>query len=288
MTPISIVVTTYESPEWLGKVLWGYAAQTFTDFELIVADDGSSPLTAGLIDQMRSNTDLSINHVWHEHLGFRKCRILNQAVSVANSPYLVFTDGDCIPRNDFVAVHARYARRGYYLSGGIVRLSCSLSHSVRPNEILDGSIFQARNLMSRGLPINRKLRMLMRSGPLNFLFERLSTTRATFNGYNSSAWRDDLTRVNGFDERMQYGGLDRELGERLVNLGIRPKSIRHRTVCLHLDHDRAYKRADCIEANKAIRQQTRILQARWTPYGIDNRIRPEQPASRPFETQSRY
>jgi glycosyltransferase involved in cell wall biosynthesis len=268
MLPISVIVSTYESPEWLEKVLWGYAAQTYSNFEVIVADDGSSPLTAGLIDQMSLQTRLSMQHAWHEHLGFRKCTILNRAIVAARSPYLVFTDGDCIPRRDFVEVHARFARPGRFLSGGIVRLSRPLSHSVAHREILDGSLFDARRLVQRGLPIDRKLRLLCRMKFLMEIFERLSTTRATFNGYNSSAWREDILRVNGFDERMQYGGLDRELGERLVNLGIKPSSIRHRTVCLHLDHDREYKRPERIARNNEIRESTRTSRSRWTDFGI--------------------
>lgn len=38
---VSVVVSTYNQPEWLEKVLWGYNMQSFKDFELIVADDGS-------------------------------------------------------------------------------------------------------------------------------------------------------------------------------------------------------------------------------------------------------
>ncbi len=281
MNPISIIVTTYESPAWLEKVLWGYAAQSYPEFEILVADDGSSPLTEGLIDQMRSQTSLNIRHVWHERSGFRKCRILNQAILVAQYPYLLFTDGDCIPRNDFVEVHARYARSRCFLSGGIVRLSRLLSHSVSQSEIMDGSLFRMRSLVSRGLPIDRKLRFLFRSKSIARIFERVSTTRATFNGYNTSAWKDDLLAVNGFDERMQYGGLDRELGERLVNAKIKPVSIRHRTVCLHLDHDRDYKRPELIAENHRIRNVTRQSESTWTQYGIYQSISNMQPETSP-------
>jgi hypothetical protein len=39
---------------------------------------------------------------------------------------------------------------------------------------------------------------------------------------------------------MKYGGLDRELGERLSHLGIIAKQIRYAAICLHLDHSRDY------------------------------------------------
>ena len=98
---LSVIISTYNSPQWLEKVLWGYSVQTHHRFELIIADDGSTAETRELVDRMRADTGLTIKHVWQEDDGFRKCRILNKAVLEADADYLVFTDGDCIPRNDF-------------------------------------------------------------------------------------------------------------------------------------------------------------------------------------------
>ena len=116
----SVIISTYNSPHWLEKVLWGYAAQTHADFELIVADDGSERQTAALIARMRHPIRQRVSHVWHEDRGFRKCRILNRAIAAAEGKYLVFTDGDCIPRKDFLAQHVRYARliRCFFVRAG--------------------------------------------------------------------------------------------------------------------------------------------------------------------------
>ncbi|MFW6170004.1 MAG: hypothetical protein ACODAD_05900, partial [Planctomycetota bacterium] len=93
-------------------------------------------------------------------------------------------------------------------------------------------------------------------------------TRPTFNGHNASVWRRDLVRVNGFDERMLYGGLDRELGERLTNAGIFGKQIRHRAPCVHLHHERGYVTEWSWACNHKIRSETRRHRFTWTPYGI--------------------
>jgi hypothetical protein len=74
--------------------------------------------------------------------------------------------------------------------------------------------------------------------------------------------------VNGADERMQYGGEDRELGERLFNFGLKSKQIRHRAILLHLDHARGYMTKESLERNQAIREHTRRAGSMWTPYGI--------------------
>ena len=50
MSTISIILTTYNSETWLEKVLWGYTMQSYNDFELIIADDGSKKETKNLIE----------------------------------------------------------------------------------------------------------------------------------------------------------------------------------------------------------------------------------------------
>ena len=62
-----------------------------------------------------------------------------------------------------------------------------------------------------------------------------------FQGNNASVWRDALYAVNGFEGEMGYGGLDKALGYRLRNLGVRGLQARHRAVCLHLHHELPYK-----------------------------------------------
>jgi hypothetical protein len=225
----------------------------------------------------RRQTGLDLRHIWHEHRGFRKCTILNRAIAEVRSEYILFTDGDCVPRRDFVAQHVALAEPGAMLSGGCVRLSMDVSKRITTEDVLAGRVAKAGWLVAQGMPLSRSLRMLACGPTLAGVLDRFTTTRATFNGCNSSAWTADVLRVNGFNEQMQYGGLDRELGERMVNAGIRPKQVRHRAVCIHLDHARDYKHRESIERNLAIRHETRKTGCTWTPFGIE-----QEPAERPL------
>jgi glycosyltransferase involved in cell wall biosynthesis len=264
---VSVILTTCDSPDWLAKVVCGYASQTHRRFELLIADDGSAAETAICIDELRRATRLDMRHVWQPKRGFGKCRILNRAIRNAAADYLIFSDGDCIPRRDFLAQHVRIARPGRFLSGGVVRLPRALSETISWEDIVEGRALRPRWLLAHGLPPSRKLRLLF-GGPLAAVCDALTTTRATFNGHNSSAWKSDVERVNGFDERMGYGALDRELGERLVNAGVKPRQIRHRAACVHLDHSRAYRDSTIMARNQIIRGETRSRRLIWTPYGI--------------------
>ena len=109
---VSVVVSTYNQPEWLEKVLWGYNMQSFKDFELIVADDGSGSASREMLKRITPKLSYPLKHVWHEDVGFRKCLILNKAILAASADYLIFTDGDCIPRKDFVEQHMKFRKNG--------------------------------------------------------------------------------------------------------------------------------------------------------------------------------
>ena len=85
---------------------------------------------------------------------------------------------------------------------------------------------------------------------------------------NSSGWRKDILEVNGFDERMQYGGEDCEMGDRLFNKGIKAKQIRYAAIVLHLDHGRPYVNEEAWKINNAIRKETQSKHLTVTPYGI--------------------
>lgn len=273
---LSVIFTTYNSPDWLDKVLWGYRSQVFRDFELIIADDGSGEATAKLIAEVKKAVDFPLHHVWHEDKGFRKCEILNKAILQASADYLVFSDGDCIPRNDFLQAHAKGSRPGHFLSGGAIRLPMALSQKIRPEDIVEQRAFDPGWLSGNGLEQSalKRLRFTTRSSAAG-LMNRITPTKATWNGGNASAWKKDVLAVNGFDERMRYGAQDREFGERLVNNGVLGLQARYSAVCVHLDHQRGYVNEEDLRRNAAIRQITRKSGVYWTPYGIRKQAEPK-------------
>lgn len=277
---IAVILSTYNAPERLVPTLIGYAAQQAADFELIIADDGSTGDTRNSVQDVAESYNMTIRHVWHPDEGFRKCRILNQAVLATHADYLIFSDGDCIPRADFVATHAASARRGCFLSGGYVKLTSETSGHITPDAILKGNATDPDWLLAHGTPRSSKLGKLRAHGWQAKLMNAITPTRATWNGHNSSCWRDDLLRVNGYDERMAYWAQDREFGERLVNASVRGLQIRYSAICVHLHHERPYKTEASRERNRGIRAETRARRATWTEHGIHKTSqRPQSPAA---------
>lgn len=271
MPKLSVIITTYNAEAWLENVLWGYSCQTFKDFEIVIADDGSGPKTKDLIDQFIGTTHLKITHVWQEDMGFQKSMILNKAIVTCKSDYIVMSDGDCIPRADFLEVHHNYKQAGYFLSGGYFMLPMDISKKINKDDILTGRCFDLEWLKSNGLESSFKNNKLTAKGAISKLLNSLTPTNPSWNGHNASGWKNDIVAVNGFDERMQYGGQDRELGERLTNYGIKSKQIRYSAICVHLDHKRGYKTPESIAKNQAIRKHTRDSKTPWTDFGIEKK-----------------
>lgn len=266
---IGVVISTYNNPAWLEKTLWGYLYQTRPADEIVIADDGSGEETNQLIRSFQKL--LPIKHVWHEDNGFQKSRILNKALLTAESEYLIFTDQDCIPRKDFIAIHETYAETGYFLSGGYFKLPMNISKALTQEDVATERAFSIGWLREQGLKINFKCTKLVRSRMFTLLMNRITPRGATWNGCNASGWRTDMMRINGYNEEMHYGGQDREFGERLFNLGIKSKQICYSAIVLHLDHKRPYKTKESVDKNKAIRRNTRKLGIIETPNGIKQR-----------------
>lgn len=254
---ISIIISTYNSEEWLRKVLLGYSIQTEKDFEIIIADDGSNEKTKFVIDSFKAHFKYPIQHVWQEDKGFRKCRILNKAIISSKSDYLLFTDGDCIPRKDFIEKHLKYKEKGYFLSGGYFKLPMDISRAIDDENIINQECFKTNWLRKNGFKLNFKSTKLVQNALFAAFMNWITPTKRSWNGHNSSGFKSDILAVNGFNELLDYGGEDREMGERMFNNGILSKQIRYSAICVHLDHARGYSSPEIWKKNNSIRRFNR-------------------------------
>ncbi len=271
----SVIFTTYNSPDWLQKVLWGFFHQSYKDFEIVIADDGSRDETRMLIEQMKAESPMPIRHVWQPDEGFQKSRILNKAISVAGGDYLIFTDGDCIPRQDFVAEHLRHSEEGYYLSGGYFKLPMDVSKAIQRTDVVAQRPFSPRWLREQGMEVSFMRALKLTSKGRFGDCANCLPVKASWNGANSSCHKKWAVAVNGFNEDIQYGGQDAEFGRRIRHIGVKPRLIRYSTICVHLDHARGYVTPEMLANSERIRINTRRLKLTWTERGLDQYIFPD-------------
>ncbi len=275
---VQVVVSTYEQPRYLELVLLALERQSCGSFGLIVADDGSGAATRAVVERARARRD--VVHVWQRNRGFRKCRSLNRAVAAATADYLVFLDGDSLPRLDWLARHVAAAARGRYLAGRLVRLDRDLSGRLGPGEVGAGA-FERRAFLWRewraGHLLQKPHYAFVPAALGAALFRR---DGGSWTGANCSAWRGDVLAVNGFDQRLTYGWEDTDFGWRLGLAGVRRRSLRYAAVAFHLDHDRAWRDEAEIGRNRALAEES-LRQGAWRCYhGIDRLALEAEPEDR--------
>ena len=180
MMLISVIVTTYNREDALEAVLRSLARQTDQDFEVIVADDGSKAPTAALVEAWKAKLGHRLDHVWHEDRGFRAAEIRNRAILASRGDYVVFLDGDCIARPDFVATHRRLAERGWFVTGNRILLSPELTAKVLRDKLAPENWRFADWLAQRLRGGINRLAALLRLplGPLRRLRHRRLARRA--------------------------------------------------------------------------------------------------------------
>jgi len=245
---ISLIITTYNRPKALIYVLRALTAQTVKNFEVIIADDGSTQETTEMIENFRSHAPFSIQHSWQADEGFRAARARNQAILKADGDYLIFLDGDCLPFPDFIARHNQLAESGYFVAGNRILLSQPFT-----TQLLEKSTqkdiwqWQTIDWISAYFHrhINRLLPLLRL--PDNFL-RKYNQSWQGAKTCNLGVWHENILKINGFNESFQgWGHEDAELVVRLLKSDVKRKEGRFSVPVLHLwhpDNDRSQESAN--------------------------------------------
>ncbi len=279
----SLIITTYNQPEALGKVLSGLQHQTTLPDEILIADDGSTETTRAVVGQWQMKLSIPVRHVWHEDKGFRRAAIANKAAAQARGNYLVFLDGDCVPHKQFIADHRAMAERGHWVQGRRCYVRKQFVKEFMPGKtpifrwMLKGRIAFTSKALRFPIPVVRR-----------------DQTQHAIMGCNMGFWRDNFMAVNGFDEAYcGWGCEDKDIACRLYHFGLRKKLVKHRAIIFHLDHPLASreqlalncKRLDETIHSKKIRCETGVSQylcpSKFTP--APAAILPEEFFAEPLE-----
>lgn len=246
---ISVVIATYNRPDALRAVIEAFFLQDEKNFELIVADDGSTDNTRACVAELQARSPVPLRHIWQEDLGFRLARVRNLGIAAATGDYLIFLDGDCIPQSSFISQHRRLAEPGCMVTGSRILLSEALTA-----QVLSGAIHplqlspwgQLKLRLNGGL--NKLLQLWWHFPDVKRTSDRFTWRR--IKGCNMAAWRSDIERINGFDESFTgWGHEDADIVLRLFNAGVLRKDGAFATEVLHLWHREAVR--DQASSNKA-------------------------------------
>jgi glycosyltransferase involved in cell wall biosynthesis len=259
---IALIINTADQPDYLARVLRAVEAQTVSPAEVLVADDGSGPETSNVFQTWSSGKAFVTRHIWQEKAGFRRARILNQAIACARSEYIVFLDGDTIPHPQFIADHSQVSRPSSFVQGhrALIKQKAAGWFGLqdftqdRQRAFWKGQLGGWKHAFRWPLPLIRIRRDLQ-----------------GVRGCNLAICRQDLVRVNGYNEAfVGWGREDSELAVRLMNSGVRRCDIRGWALCYHLWHPPASRTG--LGANDELLAQAIGTRAKRCVLGLNQHL----------------
>ncbi|MDN4164862.1 glycosyltransferase [Cytophagales bacterium LB-30] len=265
---LTLIISFYNKIEWLLLILKALEKQSFREFEVIVADDGSKPEVVEALKAYIRQSPLEISHIWQEDVGFRKVIILNEALRQSRSEYLVFIDGDCVPHPHFIKEHYQNREKKVMLAGRRVDLSEKMTRKITQESISQNYLVKRiyLDLLWDGIfGATRHVikSFYMRPGRLRKYLNRKDTGLL---GCNFSLFKEDLEAINGFDERYLAPavGEDTDIEYRLRWNGVRLKTVKNMAIQYHLYHAKLKRQS----ANLSIFEEVKKSKTIVTPFGL--------------------
>lgn len=257
---LTLIITTYNWPESLLLVIESIKRQTILPDEIIIADDGSSEETKKLITICMEESVLNIKHSWQKDIGFRAARSRNNAVFKSTGDYIVLIDGDVILHSNFIQDHISVAESGYFIQGSRVLLTEQKTKNTLEKNNIHFSFFSA------GIK-NRK--NSIHSEVLSIIFSKKKNYLNGIKSCNMAFYKKDCYDINGFNNEFEgWGREDSEFVVRLMNNGIRRKTIRFKAIQFHLWHNENIRVS--LDENNAILQEAIKKNAQWCNNGINS------------------
>ena len=89
MTKISVIIPTFNREHFVQKAIKSVLEQTYTDFELIIVDDGSTDNVSQAISKFN---DPRLSYIYKENKGVSSAR--NHGITISQGKYIAFLDSD--------------------------------------------------------------------------------------------------------------------------------------------------------------------------------------------------
>lgn len=256
---VSIIISTYKNIDYLDVVIDSINRQTYKNFEVIVAEDNNRVEMKEYLKKAIDNYEVIIKHVSQEDRGFRKNKILNKAINISESEYLIFIDEDCVLHRNFVNEYIKNINENTCLFGRRVMLGEKLTEKIikhKKNINIFNIYFSDSRRNEEGIYIP---------------FIRHRKKGKGIVGSNFGINKNILIEINGFDERYEEAciGEDVDVEMRLKKYGTKFISLKNRAIQYHLWHKRS-DRTEGYDKNLKILESNKEMIGYKCKYGLKN------------------
>ncbi|HIJ77959.1 MAG: glycosyltransferase [Desulfobulbaceae bacterium] len=230
----SIIICFYERLQHLRYCLDSLKFSQDDFDEVVISDDGSSLETVEALTRLIKSYDFPIRHVWQPKNGFRVAAARNNGIRNAKGDYLIFFDCDFLVLPGTVKEHTRRAQKGRFVAGNCKYLSAETTEKIFNNQLQSHQIERLYNSIPDDNLRKEHRKFLTRTF---FMRLHLLSPRKQSLGGHFSIHRDDIEKINGYDENyVGWGGEDEDLGIRLVMAGIYCRTAITHAKILHMWH----------------------------------------------------
>jgi len=244
---VSVIISVYNDLEALKLIIASLLLQSYLPNEVIIAEDAQHDSIKNYFSSLNINININIKHISHKDNGWRKEVILNKAIKISQSDYLIFIDGDCVPYKNFVEEHVKLSENNTVLCGRRTEPGNSFSSLLRNKSITiqDFERDYLQNFFKLKKDECRHIEEGIYLGSDSLLFKllnKLKKSKAHIVGCNWSCFKSDITKINGFDEDfyLPTTGEDTDIERRLIHFGIQMKSCRNAAIVAHLYHEKIF------------------------------------------------
>lgn len=262
-TTTSLIISTYNRPSALRLCLESVKSQSVLPNELIIADDGSTEDTKAVVDQYSSIFSIPVKHIWQPDNGYQLARIRNKAFAAASGEYIIQIDGDLLLHSRFIDDHLCIRKRDTFVSGARALLGKQITE--RLLTISDYSSIQIKrsDLQKKYNAVRSKI-----LSALNYIFQRGNGQVDYVLGCNMAFWKEDLIKVNGYNEEFTgWGKEDNDISIRLMNGGVSLRFLKFGGIVYHLFYnERPLSR---VAANEELFKESRTNKIIYVPKGIN-------------------
>ncbi len=260
----SLIICTYNWPEALNLVLKSVSSQSVMPNEIIIADDGSGNATLRVIEAFKKDSLVSVVHSWQKDSGCRIPHSRNRAIAKSKYDYIVVIDGDTVLHKDFIKDHKSYSQKGIYIQGSRALLQEKFTDNIFKRKVFNRPKFFSNHSKNK---LNMIRIPLLTFVMIFFKSRKLKRIR----GCNFSIFKEDILKVNGFNEEItSWGREDSEFVQRLFNAGVEKKHLKFSGIQYHLFHnERVVNSQESAKANNHILKDAIHKELVWCNYGID-------------------
>ncbi|MCZ6673231.1 MAG: glycosyltransferase [Verrucomicrobia bacterium] len=250
---VSVIITAYRGAHLLKRVLHEYLFQSRQPDEIIVAEDAEDLNIRHLISS-KYKRNLKIVHVCQKDEGYRRSTILNKSIAASDGDYIILSDADCLPHKSFVKDHADYARPNQFILGTRAYVDESIIPSFKPT-------------LPRRLYHAFKKQIFPRKVSFRLPYINWDSNTDPL-GANMSFWKEDLIKVNGFNnDFIGWGHEDMELISRMKNVGLKNLFLHQQCILYHLNHPILSREDESL--NTQLWNESKARGDTWGKNGLD-------------------